>query len=384
MPEPKEVFEMVTQKSRPDKGALERQHSAQVGRRRRNQRIGAVALAAAVIVALAVLFYANPTAGSDSRPAGEGTVRVSPVEPVAAATEPAFVGLDGDIVSRVQLPADAWEPALSADGQWVAYVTRATDVGFCGACTAGPRIAAVRVDGTGSHFVTFHRGAGTGTVGQPAWSPDGSRIAFVGPTEGHGLGNIFVVDADGTHLRRLTSGRTQKGWPSWSPDGTHIIYNDAGGIPLDSDGYSNTQEIYSVAADGSTAPVRVTTNHFNDSEAVYSPDGSRIALFQGGLWSSWMPTARTPGGSPTRGSRPAGLPTGRRSRSSFTTPSSGTHSSIHAREASGDFPRLDVKVLTVATGEVSDLGMSVATDLNAVSWTPDSQSLFVNRASNPA
>lgn len=380
MPEPKEVFEMVTQKSRPDQGALERQHSAQ-DRRRRNQRIGAVALAVAVIATLAVFFLTNPTAGRGGGPADEGTG--PPVEPFATSTtDPGLVGLDGSIISRVQLPPDAWEPTLSADGAWIAYVTTSTDVGVCGACKAGTYIVAVRVDGSGSHYVTVHTAPGTVVVDQPAWSPDGSRIAFIGLT-GASLGNVFVVDADGTHLRRLTSGRTQKGWPSWSPDGTHIIYNDAGSIPLDSDGYSNTQEIYSVAADGSTAPVRVTTNHFNDSEAVYSPDGSQIALFQGGpvvIMNADGTHARrvadkgfSPRWSPD-GTKIAFLVYNPVERYTLVDPRTG---------ALGDFPRLDVKVVTVATGEVSDLGMSVATDLNAVSWTPDSQSLFVNRASNP-
>ncbi len=48
------------------------------------------------------------------------------------------------------------------------------------------------------------------------------------------------------------------------------------------------------------------------------------------------------------------------------------------------WPRLDVKVLSVASGKVKDLGVSVASDVNAVSWSPNSKSLFVNRASNPS
>lgn len=379
MPESKEVFDMVTQKAGPDQGALQRQHEAQE-RRRRRQRIGAIGVAAAVIAALAVLFLTNPTTGSDEGAADEGTTPSSPVAPMATATmDPAFVGLDGKVIKGVTLPPDAWEPTLSSDGTWIAYVTRSTDVGFCGGCTPGPRIAAVRTDGTRSHFVTMH----IGVVEQPAWSPDGTRIAFAALRAGD-LGNIFVVDADGTNLQRLTSGSTQKGWPSWSPDGTHIIYNDAGSIPLDSDGYSNTQEIYSVAADGSAAPVQVTANHFNDSEAVYSPDGSRIALFQGGpvvIMDADGTHARrvadegfSPRWSPD-GTKIAFLVYNPDERYALFDPRSG---------AVGDFPRLDVKVLTVGTGDVSDLGMSVATDLNAVSWTPDSQSLFVNRASNPA
>jgi hypothetical protein len=54
----------------------------------------------------------------------------------------------------------------------------------------------------------------------PAWSPDGTRIAFarwVGDAP-----DLFVIDADGTHLTRLTDTPGQDAEPVWKPDGTAL------------------------------------------------------------------------------------------------------------------------------------------------------------------
>jgi hypothetical protein len=59
-------------------------------------------------------------------------------------------------------------------------------------------------------------------ITNPTWSPDGSRIAFTGLSAG--VSNLFVVNVDGTGLRRLTDGRAAALHPSWSPDGKSIAY----------------------------------------------------------------------------------------------------------------------------------------------------------------
>ena len=54
----------------------------------------------------------------------------------------------------------------------------------------------------------------------PAWSPDGRKIAFA--RNGSGDDGIYVMDADGSDVRRLTSGQDLE--PSWSPDGTQLAF----------------------------------------------------------------------------------------------------------------------------------------------------------------
>ncbi|MAF10403.1 hypothetical protein CMK11_08125 [Candidatus Poribacteria bacterium] len=56
----------------------------------------------------------------------------------------------------------------------------------------------------------------------PAWSPDGGRIAFASTRDG-GV-QLFVMDADGGDLRRVTNDAFYSSTPSWSPDGRRLVY----------------------------------------------------------------------------------------------------------------------------------------------------------------
>lgn len=79
----------------------------------------------------------------------------------------------------------------------------------------------------------------------PAWSPDGTRIAFESYLDDVSGYDIFVVDADGANLQRLTE---LPGWeqgPEWSPDGNTIAFTrDAGIYLIDSDGTNLRQVTY--------------------------------------------------------------------------------------------------------------------------------------------
>src|SRR6266511_1752070 len=110
----------------------------------------------------------------------------------------------------------------------------------------------------------------------PAWSPDGSKIAFVRFREG-GAG-IWVMNADGTGARRITDGGldvdgTDLG-PAWSPDGSRIAFAREGRPAKAATG--NT-DIYVVNADGTDA-VRLTDDPMMEYAPTWSPDGSRIAF----------------------------------------------------------------------------------------------------------
>jgi TolB protein len=59
----------------------------------------------------------------------------------------------------------------------------------------------------------------------PAWSPDGKRIVFASDAASHaGFRSLYVIAADGSGLRRLTTGAADDSMPSWSSDGRTIIF----------------------------------------------------------------------------------------------------------------------------------------------------------------
>lgn len=89
---------------------------------------------------------------------------------------------------------------------------------------------------------------------EPAWSPDGAQIAFVGPVE-QAVTAIWVMDSDGSNLTRLTTDLlSYQAWrPTWSPDGSRIAYWALN----PNDGYS--YQLWVMDADGSN-PTNIT-NH---------------------------------------------------------------------------------------------------------------------------
>jgi Tol biopolymer transport system component len=86
----------------------------------------------------------------------------------------------------------------------------------------------------------------------PAWSPDGSRIAFV--TDRDGNFEIYVMNVDGTNTINLTNNPATEFNPTWSPLGTKILFSTT------RDGNS---EIYSMNPDG-TSQTRLTSNSVGD------------------------------------------------------------------------------------------------------------------------
>jgi Tol biopolymer transport system component len=114
----------------------------------------------------------------------------------------------------------------------------------------------------------------------PSWSPDGSMIVYESfGDEDSGTtvpnANIYVVNSDGTGIRRLTNDLSYEGQPSWSPDGSKIAFVY---VKDEGDGYSN-YHIYVMNADGSNW-VQLTDRNFtvNNQNPDWSPNGTKIVF----------------------------------------------------------------------------------------------------------
>ena len=123
-------------------------------------------------------------------------------------------------------------------------------------------ICVVNADGSGRIQLTGDETAEE----DPAWSPDGSKIAFSSYRNGNT--DIFVIDADGAGLTRLTFDEASDETPAWSPDGNRIAF---------SSNRSDNRNIYVMNTDGSDVRP-IVVDMFNSLRPAWSPDGSKIAF----------------------------------------------------------------------------------------------------------
>jgi uncharacterized protein YjdB len=101
---------------------------------------------------------------------------------------------------------------------------------------------------------------------QPVLAPDRTRLAF--SSNRAGSFDLYVMDADGQRLRRLTASSGNEGEPAWTPDGARLVYTATTGT---------TTQIAIIAADGNENRQLTTTSGGNHSPSV-SPDGRTVAF----------------------------------------------------------------------------------------------------------
>ncbi|MCI0581426.1 MAG: hypothetical protein L0227_00785, partial [Chloroflexi bacterium] len=136
----------------------------------------------------------------------------------------------------------------------------------------------------------------------PAWSPDGTKVAFVMGTRPERTGipsddlDIWLASADGTNQRLLVGGTGWQWLPHWSPDGSWITYTvDGPGGPGQGAGLrapffgfgqvpgfgqppavSPDVDVWRIRADGTGTPERLTDDPADDRAGAYSPDGEHL------------------------------------------------------------------------------------------------------------
>jgi TolB protein len=210
-------------------------------------------LAGAAVAGIALLAGAAGQNAPPHAPAGTIAFSAGPLEPDRSHVY--IVGADGAGPRQVTSGGIDFDPALSRDGKRIV---------FRGRRDGNDDIYRVKVDGTGLLRLT----ADPGMDYAPSWAPDGKSVAFAS-MRGGDYPHIWVMDPNGRHPHRVSSITGE--YPAFSPDGKRIAFaNNRGSTDA---GF----EIYVMDADGSHVR-RLTRNAFDDMGPGWSPDGRLIAF----------------------------------------------------------------------------------------------------------
>lgn len=177
-------------------------------------------------------------------------------------------------------------------GRWGTWWARAVPpsargkIAFVSDRDGNNEIYTMEPDGTAQTNITNHPGNDT----DPAWSPDGTKIAFSSTRDG-GDDEIYVMNADGTNVTQITYNNDIDTEPTWSPDGTKIAFTRMVVQPPpppnclskfcpgpESYYIGNAviqDDIFVMNADG-TNEVQLTEDLGYDNNPAWSPDGSKI------------------------------------------------------------------------------------------------------------
>jgi Tol biopolymer transport system component len=207
MPEIQEVFRMATQKVRPDPEALDRQHRGQ-RRRVARKRAAVYALVALLLVAGAVIGIST-LGGDDVQPAGSGS---NPPPLQAGEQTLSIVDVGTGTATAFTAPSEASGFDFTLDGSMIAY----TDLDENG----DEQVFVTDADGSNVQRLTH----GEGGARQPDWSPDGSMIAYERDTsDGPQIFTVRASDGVSTRETNEPDGAVDPG--GWAPDGGRIVFS---------------------------------------------------------------------------------------------------------------------------------------------------------------
>ena len=179
---------------------------------------------------------------------------------------------DGSAIRKL---VDAGEdPTWSPDGREILYMGSGDDRG------PGGGLRVIRIDGSGERQLTSRPPAQAAIDSQPAWSPDGTRIAFsriyfktncsgdhcvTGPDRAE----VYSMNADGTGQQLLVADAKD---PSWSPDGQQLVVTrDPCFVGC---GFGRPPRLAVIAPPGGA----VRDIGIEGFEPAWAPDGSKIAF----------------------------------------------------------------------------------------------------------
>ncbi|MCI0444265.1 Tol-Pal system beta propeller repeat protein TolB [bacterium] len=144
-------------------------------------------------------------------------------------------------------------PAWSSDGSRIAFTSNVK---------GNAEIYVINKDGSNLKQITFNRAIDT----SPAWNPKTGQIAFTSDRSGNPM--VYIMNEDGTNEQRLTYVGEYNESAAWSPDGRMLAYVSRSGINFD---------IYVVDM-ASNVVTRLTQNEGSNENPCWSPDSRHIAF----------------------------------------------------------------------------------------------------------
>jgi Tol biopolymer transport system component len=171
-------------------------------------------------------------------------------------------------VSNLALGYPVWSPDRRRL-VFAAHLSRSTAPcdSYC-----GKEIFVINADGSGLRRLTRN----TVDDWEPTWSPDGQKIAW-SRSDGTGA-DVFVMNADGSGQRNLTPKPGNRGDPRWSPDGRAILFTAVSPVQPPWGGAAPYRDVYVMNADGSGQRKLTHTPEAAEFGPAWSPDGQQIAF----------------------------------------------------------------------------------------------------------
>jgi Tol biopolymer transport system component len=158
---------------------------------------------------------------------------------------------------RLRAHASTGEPAYSAADESTGPIVFASNRG------GNYDVYVMETDGSNLRRLTNN----PGTDSLPDWSPSGDQIVFV--STHNGQIDLFVMNADGSDLHAITDDKERNTYPDWSPDGTQIAFQSE---------REGASEIFVINADGTGLRNLTPDSEEIEGKPRWSPDGSHIAF----------------------------------------------------------------------------------------------------------